>query len=161
MPLDVAKLVRTLDLSPHPEGGWYRETFRSSDTVATPRGPRAASTVIFFALEAGGFSAWHRVESDEAWHHYQGGPAELHLLCDAGHQVVMLGQRFDRGEIPQAVVPAGVWQATRALEEGVLFGCTVAPGFDFADFQLADDALSSAFPAHEPAVRAMLPGARG
>ena len=145
--LDIAVVIERLGLIPHPEGGYFRETFRSAQAVPTPRGKRSASTLIHFALKAGTFSAWHRVESDETWHLYGGGPAELHLF-DGEHRIITLGTDLAAGEVPQAVVPAGVWQATAAGPTGSWFGCTVAPGFEFDDFQLASRALVDAHPGH-------------
>jgi len=137
---DAESIVRLLGLQPHPEGGFYRETFRSDAHVATgdDRGERAASTAIYFLLPAGTFSALHRVRSDEAWHHYDGDPVELHTIDASGaHAVARLGRNWDAGERPQLVVPAGVWQAaTSAGRAWSLCGCTVAPGFDFADFEM-------------------------
>jgi predicted cupin superfamily sugar epimerase len=133
-------IVEALQLQPHPEGGYYRETFRAPLALhGLPHGgPRAASTAIYFLLPAGGLSALHRVRSDEAWHHYQGSPVELHLIQDGGaHEVHVLGSELRAGQRPQLVVPAGVWQAAVALGPRFsLCGCTVAPGFDFADFEL-------------------------
>ena len=149
--LDAAALVRALELKPHPEGGFYRETFRAS---ALPfelpgRGARSASTAIYFLLGAGDFSAFHRVRSDEVWHHYLGAPLELHCLDAAsGHALVRLGSDVVAGERPQHVVPAGVFQAARPSGPGfALCGCTVAPGFDFADFEMPSRAeLCALFP---------------
>ncbi|MFK7927338.1 MAG: cupin domain-containing protein [Myxococcota bacterium] len=149
-PLDAQALIASLDLAPHPEGGFYRETFRSEGSVQAPDGRvRPALTQIVFLLPSGVFSAWHKVESDEVWQHHEGGPLELHLLDDSGHRVLVLGAA-SQGQHPQAVVPAGVWQAARpASDQAVLCGCTVAPGFDFADFQMATaDALAALFPQH-------------
>jgi predicted cupin superfamily sugar epimerase len=143
-------VVEALGLQPHPEGGFYRETFRASLAVTAPQGARAASTAIYFLLPAGSFSALHRVRSDEVWHHYDGDPLDLHLLtADASHSVVRLGRDLRRGEKPQAVVPAGVWQAAvPAGSRFTLCGCTVAPGFDFADFEMPSRAdLLGVFPA--------------
>jgi predicted cupin superfamily sugar epimerase len=131
--------IAALRLAPHPEGGFYRETFRAPEIVQTPRGPRAASTAIYFLLPAGAFSAWHRVwGADEIWHHYDGDPLELSTITESGeHAAQVLGRRVELGERPQHVVRAGVWQA--AVPRGTRFalcGCTVAPGFDFADFQM-------------------------
>ena len=155
MHTDASALVKQLGLEPHPEGGFYRETWRSSMVLRGIRpapGPdRAASTAIYFLLPAGTFSAFHRVTSDEAWHHYDGDPLDLHLIAeDGGHTVVALGREFARGERPQYVVPAGVWQA--AVPRGdryALCGCTVAPGFDFADFEMPSrEDLRARFPRH-------------
>lgn len=155
MSFDIERAITELELLPHPEGGFYREVFRSPTLVNTPRGERAASTSIYFALRGGDFSGWHRVASDEVWHHYAGGEALLHLLDDSGHRIVRLGPDRDAGQVAQAVVPAGVWQATEAVDHA-LFGCTVAPGFDFADFELADESLVEAQPGHEALVRRLI-----
>jgi predicted cupin superfamily sugar epimerase len=131
-------LVATLGLEPHPEGGFFRETFRAPLIVAAPQGARAASTAIYFLLPAGSFSALHRVRSDEVWHHYDGDPVEIYTLHnDGSHQLARLGRDLSRGERPQVVVPAGVWQAAVPVGSAfALCGCTVAPGFDFADFEM-------------------------
>jgi predicted cupin superfamily sugar epimerase len=134
------EVIAALGLSPHPEGGFFRETFRASASVSAPFAPvsRAASTAIYFLLSAGEFSAFHTVLSDEVWHHYAGASLELHTIDRAGrHQRVELGPNLQHGECPQWVVPAGRLQAARVIGEGfALCGCTVAPGFDFADFNL-------------------------
>ena len=149
---DAADLVKRLALAPHPEGGFYRETWRSPLLLGElPRGARPASTAIYFLLPAGTFSALHRVASDEAWHHYDGDPIDLHLLDEAGnHRVVPLGREMAHGERPQYVVPAGTWQAAVPRgERYALAGCTVSPGFDFADFEMPPAAaLIARFPAH-------------
>jgi len=121
------ELVRRLGLIPHPEGGMYRETFRSTQNVETPRGPRSASTAIYYLLRKGERSLFHRVQSDEIWHHYDGGP--LRLIVDGTEAIL---ERTN----PQAIVPAGAWQAAEPLGEWTLCGCTVAPGFDFADWEV-------------------------
>jgi predicted cupin superfamily sugar epimerase len=137
---DVDALIALLALAPHPEGGFFRETFRSPVEVArVDGGPRrAAGTAIYFLLPAGAFSAWHVVRADEAWHHYDGAPLELHLIApDGGYALVRLGRDFAGGERPQHVVPAGWLQAARpATAAHALCGCTVCPGFDFADFAM-------------------------
>lgn len=136
----VDELVRDLRLQPHPEGGWYREVFRSGLRVdcglAVPE--RSASTAIYFLLAAGTHSRWHRVSPDEVWHHYEGGPLELFWFAEGG--------AMNRGVLgpvgvgsPVVVIPAGAWQAARPLAEYTLAGCTVAPGFEFADFQMMSD----------------------
>jgi predicted cupin superfamily sugar epimerase len=128
------EVVALLGLAPHPEGGFFRETFRSP---APPSG-RGASTAIYYLLREGEVSAWHRVDADEVWHHYAGAPLELTLAADGGRRdAVRLGRDLAGGERPQAVVPAGVWQTARTLGGWTLVGCTVAPGFDFAGFELA------------------------
>jgi predicted cupin superfamily sugar epimerase len=142
-------VVLALGLTPHPEGGFFRETFRAPLAVEAPQGSRTASTAIYFLLPAGTFSAWHRVRSDEVWHHYDGDPVELHTLAEDGeHRVTRLGRDLARGQEPQHVVPAGVWQAAAPCgDRFALCGCTVAPGFDFADFEMPSRAdLASHFP---------------
>jgi len=138
-------LIRTLDLQPHPEGGFYRETFRSAVVYAGPRGQRAASTAIWFLLRSTQVSRWHRVLADECWHWYEGEPLEL-LVCERPGMPVV-AQRLGpvSGDVrPQYVVPAGWWQAARPLGTYALVGCTVAPGFDFADFTMIDPKTSEA-----------------
>jgi predicted cupin superfamily sugar epimerase len=134
---DVQRLVRKLDLAPHPEGGFYRETVRTS-----------WCTNIYFLLPGGQFSAWHRVRNaDEVWHHYAGDPLVLHLLGDRGLERMVLGD-----PVHHLVVPAGTWQtAAPASQQGyVLVGCTVAPPFELQQFELADRAaLSARHPEHE------------
>jgi predicted cupin superfamily sugar epimerase len=138
--LDPDEVVRRLGLVPHPEGGFYRETFRSPSLLTLPDGRvRSASTAICYLLAPGGRSAWHQVASDEVWHHYDGGPLRLYVLGQGEH-------RLDPAR-PQAVVPAGAWQAAEPDGDAVLCGCTVAPGFDFADFRMGEvETLVRAFP---------------
>ena len=154
-----AELIRTLGLAPHPEGGYYREIWRS-DLDVTPsdaRGPRAALTSIYFLLPAGAISRWHRVRSDEIWHHYEGAPLELLLVPPDQLRLkrVRLGA-LGPDHAPVRCVPASWWQAARSLGAYTLVGCTVAPGFEFSDFELlADrgplaDALFSALPEAVP-----------
>lgn len=135
-----AELIQRLGLSPHPEGGHFRETYRASEQVNTPRGPRAASTAILFLLDGGECSHWHRIHSDEAWHFHGGGGLLIHTLSRAGEACTLrLGMDLAGGEQPQHVVPAGSWFAAEpaAGSSWSLVSCTVAPGFDFHDFELA------------------------
>jgi len=139
-----AALIATLELRPHPEGGFYREIFRSARQV-TPldeRGVRAALTTIYFLLPEGSISRWHQVSSDEVWHLYEGGPLELLELSDAGHDLVRhsLGPLGDGTRAPVRTIPAGHWQAARPLGAYALVGCTVGPGFEYADFRMLADA---------------------
>jgi predicted cupin superfamily sugar epimerase len=122
------ELIARLGLEPHPEGGHYVQTFR------VPEG-----TAIYFLLKAGEHSHWHKVNhADEIWHHYAGAPLELSISEDGEHvRHLRLGSDFGVGEQPQAVVPRQVWQAARSLGAWTLVGCTVAPAFDFAHFELA------------------------
>ena len=153
---DTKRVIAALDLAPHPEGGFYRETTRGAMRLDLPRGARATHTAIYFLLPSGAFSALHRVASDEVWHHYDGDPLELHTIdTDGAHATTLLGHDLAQGERPQHLVPAGVWQA--AIPRGERFalcGCTVAPGFDFADFEMPPRAeLLALFPAHAALVR--------
>jgi predicted cupin superfamily sugar epimerase len=132
--LTAADIIALLDLSPHPEGGHYRETFRDRRLVD---GERAASTAIYFLLAAGEVSRWHRVDAVEIWHWYAGAPLALCLGDMSAPTVTRLGPDLTRGERPQAIVPAGVWQSAESLGAWTLIGCTVAPGFCFAGFELA------------------------
>ncbi len=130
-----ADIIRLLDLKPHPEGGHYCQTFRD----AAPSGSRPASTAIYFLLARGERSHWHRVDAVEVWHHYAGAPLILSVAAtDAGPVTrLRLGSDLGSGERPQAVVPTGHWQAAESLGDWTLVGCTVAPGFEFAGFELA------------------------
>ena len=155
--LSVETVVALLELSPHPEGGFYREVFRAAERVARLDGtPRTASTAIYFLLPITAFSAWHEVRSDEAWHFYDGLPLELHTIDPAGtHRVALLGRELAAGERPQQVVPACWLQAARPIAgshpddpDYALCGCTVSPGFEFADFALPGRAaLRARYPA--------------
>jgi hypothetical protein len=129
-----ADIIARLELKPHPEGGHYRETFRDARLDANGR---AHSTAIYFLLARGQRSHWHRIDAVEIWHYYAGSALTLHLADDAGQRSVRLGPDLAAGEVPQAVVPAGAWQAAESTGDWTLAGCTVAPGFDFAGFELA------------------------
>jgi len=132
--LAAEEVVRLLGLTSHPEGGFYRETFRDSGS----NGHRAASTAIYYLLREGGTSAWHRVvDASEVWHHYAGAPLELTMSPGRGRTTIRLGSDFEAGEQPQGVVPAGVWQTARTLGSWTLVGCTVAPAFEFSSFEMA------------------------
>ncbi len=137
--LSTQEIVRFLDLAPHPEGGFYRQTFRDPRTID---GVRAASTAIYYLLPGGGISHWHRVDAAEVWHYYAGAPLELKIATQgAPAEILRLGADIAAGDRPQAVVQAGVWQSARSFGRGpnewTLVGCTVAPGFEFAGFELA------------------------
>ncbi|MGF1501289.1 MAG: cupin domain-containing protein [Paracoccaceae bacterium] len=127
-------LIRTLDLARHPEGGWYRETWRAD----APAGTRPAGTAIYYLLEAGDFSHWHRVDAAEIWHWYAGAPLVLSLSPD-GHDAEAhhLGPEIAAGQRPQRIVPAGWWQTATSLGAFTLVGCTVSPGFSFDGFEMA------------------------
>lgn len=143
-----AELVAALQLQPHPEGGFYREVFRSPHAVqpADRRGARSAITTIDFLLARGQFSAWHRVASDEVWHLLEGGPLRLWLMAPALDRIeqVTLGPAAG-AHLPRHVVPAQWWQASEPLGDFAYVGATVGPGFDFADFDfLRSDAAAVA-----------------
>ena len=142
--------IELLGLQPHPEGGHFRETYRSEQIIQTPFGRRAASTAILYLLTGGEFSAFHRVRSDELFHFYAGDPADLVLLDEAGCRTITLGADVAAGQQPQTLVPGGTWQALRLTSGATwsLMGCTVAPGFEFEDFELVRrDELTATFPA--------------
>jgi predicted cupin superfamily sugar epimerase len=126
--------IRLLELEPHPEGGFYRETWRAPSNDGT----RAAGTAIYYLLRAGEVSHWHRVDAAEVWHHYAGAPRDLSQSADGVHTVTnVLGPDLALGARPQIVVAAHVWQSARTRGEYTLVGCTVAPGFEFAGFEMA------------------------
>jgi predicted cupin superfamily sugar epimerase len=128
-------VIARLELRPHPEGGHYRETFRDSRTDASGR---ALSTAIYFLLARGERSHWHRIDAVEVWHFYAGDPLTLRIAHDGGVQhTIRLGPDAAADQRPQAIVPAQAWQAAESNGDWTLVGCTVAPGFDFATFELA------------------------
>lgn len=162
MSLTAAQWVAALELQPHPEGGWFRETYRSDDGVAAAHlpsrygGPRAFCTSIYFLLEGAQFSAFHRLKSDELWHYHAGGALLVWMIEPAGTlRVERVGADPASGDRLQLVIPAGTWFAARPVARGgyTLIGCTVAPGFDFADFELARrEDLADRFPQHRPLI---------
>jgi predicted cupin superfamily sugar epimerase len=130
-----AEIIARLELRPHPEGGHYRETFRDSARGANGR---AHSTAIYFLLARGERSHWHRIDVAEVWHYYAGHALTLQIANDGCRQhTVRLGPDIAAGERPQAIVPASAWQAAESTGDWTLVGCTVAPGFEFAKFELA------------------------
>ena len=156
---DARYWIDNLQLIPHPEGGYYRQTYRAELTVekaALPPGfggSRAVATAIYFLLEGTDFSAFHRLRSDEMWHFYAGGALVVHVLgADGQHSEILLGSDAEAGETFQAVVKAGCWFSSRVRdpEAFALVGCTVSPGFDFSDFELARrDELVPLYPEHQ------------
>lgn len=157
---DARHWIEQLELQPHPEGGWYRETWRADVLVPTAHGERSAGTAILYLLERGQVSAFHRIRSDEVWLHHAGAGLQIPCLGAEGLTVQRLGLRSARGERPQVVVPAGNWFGARldpgAEEHFALVSCTVAPGFDFADFEMASpDAMRAEFPDAEEWIEAL------
>lgn len=143
--------IARLGLERHPEGGFYRETYRSPARMGEGD-PRAVCTAIVYLLEGGDFSALHRIRSDEMWHFHDGAPLRLHLLGPQGrYRTVLLGRDVSAGHLPQAVVPAGVWFGATVEDPRSfsLVGCTVAPGFEFEDLQIGDrNRLLLEYPEH-------------
>lgn len=161
-----ARLIRELGLVPHPEGGFYKETWRDAMRVTRPDGvERSASTGIYYMLSDNAYSAWHRIRADEAWHFYAGTPIHVYVLDDGVLTTHRLGNPLlHPGTSFQAVVPAGCWFAAERVgeEEGfALVGCTVAPGFEFSEFELADAAqiaaLQQSYPAHARDIARLAP----
>jgi len=152
-------LVKKYEMHPHPEGGWYKETYRSEEQIngnaLSERfsGNRNFSTAIYFLMERGNFSGFHRIKSDECWHFYAGQTLLIYVIDNVGKlEIVKLGNNIELGERFQYVVPANCWFASRPADESEFsfVGCTVAPGFDFADFELAfADTLSLLYPQHK------------
>ncbi|MFC4273810.1 cupin domain-containing protein [Achromobacter aloeverae] len=137
--MEASEIIETLGMQRHPEGGWYVETFRDASGGARAQGEaRAHSTAIYYLLEAADSSHWHRVrDAAEVWHFYAGDPLLLSLSDGNTVEEITLGTDLAHGQRPQAVVPANVWQAARPLGRYTLVGCTVAPGFEFASFEMA------------------------
>jgi predicted cupin superfamily sugar epimerase len=132
--LTAAEIIARLDLKPHPEGGHYRETFR--DSVLDASG-RSASTAIYFLLARGERSHWHRIDAVEVWRYYAGSALTLQIADSGEPRTLRLGPDLAAGEVPQAIVSARAWQAAESCGDWTLVGCTVAPGFDFAQFEMA------------------------
>lgn len=159
----IARLIQQLSLQPHPEGGYFKETYRSVEEIQESCldtkyiGKRNCSTCIYFMLTSGAFSAFHRINQDEIWHFYQGSTVKLYMISPSGElSKVLIGSDIINGEVPQFVVPAGYWFAAKVTEEDSysLVGCTVSPGFDFRDFELAErDSLCNMFPEHVGVIR--------
>ncbi|WP_299530773.1 cupin domain-containing protein [Ulvibacterium sp.] len=155
---EVDEIVQNLDLKPHPEGGYFKEVYRSEGTINLENLGGAYSSIrnyatsIYFLLTYKAFSAFHKIQQDEIWHFYKGSPIELHMIAPNGdYSNVRIGNDFGKGERPQFVVPGGYWFSAETFNKGAyaLVGCNVSPGFDFEDFVLADrQNLLSQFPQH-------------
>ena len=160
--------IEKLQLEAHPEGGYFRQTYRSEVSIAGEAlpagfaGARAASTAIYFLLEGKNFSAFHRLESDELWHFYAGEPLVVHVIEPEGeYSAIRLGLDLEAGQIPQAAVRAGCWFASHVADWNwfALVGCTVAPGFDFEDFELGKrEVLVATYPQHRELIERLTRG---
>ncbi|NRA93136.1 MAG: cupin domain-containing protein [Psychroserpens sp.] len=155
---DITSIIKSLDLQPHPEGGYFKETYRSDGRINVDSlgpsysGSRNYSTCIYFLLTSENFSAFHRIKQDEIWHFYKGSPIVLHTISSEGiYHKQLIGSNFENDEVPQYVVKGGDWFAAEVLDADSysLVGCTVAPGFSFEDFEMADRSdLTKDFPEH-------------
>ncbi len=152
-------LIETLNLEPHPEGGYYKEVYRSNGSISIPESSdypdgRAYSTSIYYLLGRDDFSAFHRIKSDEVWHHYEGSAANIYIIrTDGTLQILRLGKNLNNNEAPQLIMPADNWFSVTVETDDpdgyLLAGCTVSPGFDFRDFEMADrKTLLKSYPEH-------------
>ena len=158
-----AEIIERLQLQPHPEGGWFREVYRSQDTIGKDSLPQrylsshCFGTSIYFLLDKDDFSAFHRILSDETWHFYLGSPVRIHCISPEGiYLAVELGRDLRQGQVLQFTIPRNCWFAAQNLDGNTfsLVGCTVAPGFEFADFELGNiEQLSRSFPQHKALIR--------
>ncbi len=159
----IEQIVKELNLEPHPEGGFFKETYRSEGIIGQDvlekqyQGDRNYSTGIYFLLTSENFSAFHKIKQDEMWHFYDGSPLCIHSINPEGiYKKTMLGRNFSAGETPQYLVKGGYWFAASVPQQNTysLVGCTVAPGFDFADFELPKAAeLIKQFPNHQKIIK--------
>jgi predicted cupin superfamily sugar epimerase len=155
----IRRLVEKLQLEPHPEGGFFKETYRSEGSISQNQllngtvGDRNYSTCIYFLLTSGNFSAFHKIKQDEIWHFYDGSPILLSMISPEGeYSLVEIGNDFEANQVPQFIVPANYWFASEVKnpDNYSLAGCTVSPGFDFRDFELASRIeLVEKFPQHK------------
>ncbi|MCB9189947.1 MAG: cupin domain-containing protein [Flavobacteriales bacterium] len=161
---EIDKIVSRLGLVSHPEGGYYKETYRSSQIIGANcldgfSGDRNYCTSIYFLLTSDNFSAFHRIKQDEIWHFYQGSPLYVHVIYPDGNYVRhQVGMNLDGGQEPQLTVPAGCWFASSVKNKNdySFVGCTVAPGFDFEDFELATYSdLSEIYPQHRDLIKSL------
>ncbi len=155
---NLKEIIQQLELKHHPEGGYYRETYRSAGELSENslnsnyKGKRNYSTCIYFLLTSNDFSAFHRIHQDEIWHFYSGSPIRLHTISEKGiHSEFIIGNDLKKGQVPQLIVPGKHWFAAEVIDKEAysLVGCTVAPGFDFKDFELPSrQKLLDLFPKH-------------
>jgi hypothetical protein len=158
----IEKIVQKLDMNPHPEGGFYKETYRSKGIIPQHvlgeayNGERNYCTAIYFLLTSDNFSAFHKINQDEIWHYYEGASLFVHVIdLEGEYRRYSVGMNLEEGELPQLVVPAGCWFASSVKKENSysLVGCTVSPGFDFDDFELAERKdLIQQFPKHKDVI---------
>ncbi len=159
---NIEEIIHKLNLSPHPEGGYFKETYRSDGSIGLEslsskyKGKRNYSTSIYFLLTSGSFSSFHRILQDEIWHFYKGSAIRIHMITEDGeYSNILLGNDFENGQLPQFVVKGGVYFAAEADGDNTyaLVGCTVAPGFDFTDFEIPKrEILVEKFPQHKEVV---------
>ena len=159
------EIIKKLGLQAHPEGGYFKETYRSEQEIKQDslheqyQGTRNFSTCIYFLLTSENFSAFHRIKQDEIWHFYDGSPILLHMISPQGsYSQIEIGNDLSAGQIPQHVVPGGYWFASevKQKESHTLVGCTVSPGFSFNDFELKSEVeLTSLFPEHKAIISKM------
>ena len=155
--------IKSLELQKHPEGGWFKEVYRSTEEIAKEHlpdrytGTRHHSTSIYFLLTSDTFSAFHRIKSDELWHFYDGFPVTIYMIDDDGnYSEITLGRDIESGEVLQCVIPHGVWFGAKvnSHDSFCLVGCTVAPGFHFDDFELGErEELLKKFPEHKEIIK--------
>jgi len=160
---EAEQYIQFYNMQQHPEGGWYKETYKSTENIPQEflperfMGSRSFSTAIYFLLEQGNFSAFHRIQSDECWHFYAGDPLQVFVFLPNGNlQIIELGNDIARGQVFQYVVTAGCWFASRPAADSkfCFVGCTVSPGFDFADFELAGfTELSMLYPQEQKIIK--------
>ncbi|GAB1857100.1 cupin domain-containing protein [Flavobacteriaceae bacterium MHTCC 0001] len=165
MTSETQNIIQKLELQPHPEGGYFKETYRSKGSINEVDldnniiGRRNYSTGIYFLLTSDSFSAFHRINQDEMWHFYKGSPMRLHIISKAGkYDNILIGNNIEKGEVPQFTVKARDWFAAEVVEEGEysLVGCTVSPGFDFKDFEMPKRLdLVSKFPEHSKIINTL------
>lgn len=159
------EIIKNLDLTAHPEGGYYKENYRSEGLINASnlwqgaKGNRNYSTGIYFLLEKNQFSAFHKIKQDEMWHYYMGSTLLLHTIdSNEKYEIIKIGKNIEKGEILQYVVPANTWFASEVMNKNdfILCGCTVSPGFDFKDFEMPSrKELISLFPKHSEAINSL------
>lgn len=155
--MNASEYIDHLKLEAHPEGGYFRETFRGAEKIQCAAGERNAGTAIYFLLESDNFSAFHRLKNDELWYYHDGAPTIIHIIHPGGRlEQIIMGKNLSEGHQLQVLLPSGTWFAAEVTGEKqfILISCSVSPGFAFEDFELAKaDQLAKAFPEHELLIR--------